>query len=120
MPRMRWHPETGENKVFGDDEQHPPEWLDHHPEDPAYAPAAIAEKQEAEGLKGPPKEDLMTKAEVIEALTAGGLEVDGTKGVAALREQLTQALRDNLNSRSISFTLEDGPRRLLALAAGEE
>lgn len=106
MTKLRWHPTTGESKVLGDDETAPDGWLDYHPADPAKAPPK-------------PPEIGMTKAEMTEALKAGGITPPTTATAAELAEMLTVALINNLNARNISHANGATVKELFDLASGK-
>lgn len=104
MSKLRWHPETGASQVFSDDETPPDGWLDHHPGDPNKAqpkPSGVG----------------MTKAEMADALKAGGITPPSTATAAELAEMLTEALVKNLAEREIPYAPDSSLRDMLALAA---
>jgi hypothetical protein len=52
-PAFRWHPETGEAKVFNSEGDVPEGWLHKHPEDPSLEKPEVAEdsgEKNADGL----------------------------------------------------------------------
>lgn len=106
MTKLRWHPTTGESKVYGDDETPPDGWLDFHPADPAKAPPK-------------PPEIGMTKAEMTDALKAGGIAAPATATAAELAGLLTTALVNNLTMRKIDFPADATVKELFDLASGK-
>lgn len=106
MSKMFWHPKTGEPKVFADNETQPPDWLDFHPRDPGK-----------EAPKPPFGDTPMTKAELADALKAGGITYPSDATAATMSELLVTALRANLDQRQIAYDPQDGARKLLTIAS---
>lgn len=109
MPKMRWNPETGESKVFATVEDVPEGWLDHHPEDPAYADATAE--------KATPAAKGLSKSETIAALKQGGVTHDPKATLPELTELLVTALRGALDAKGVEYTPEATARELLILVA---
>lgn len=101
MPFIRWDPSTGEHRTFERPEEVPPDWLDHHPEDVAFAPVAK------------PGADAMSRKETVAALKAGGVPFETKASDEELTLLLTTKLREALDKRGQAFDLEDSPRALL-------
>lgn len=134
--KMRWNPETGEPSLFASDDEVPEGWLDYHPSDPDKAtvapPArkASAAKEDpkpqgldVENLKNEQKEEdddsePLTRAEVVAALTAGGVKFDNHAKAAVLTGVLVQALKEALASNNVAFDENATPRALLKLVQG--
>jgi hypothetical protein len=106
---MHWHPTTGEPKIFHDHETVPGDWLDYHPADVAKAPAQT---------QAPSGEKPMTKAELTEALKAGGIQFNTSDTAAVLAEKLVAALRTVLDIHKVPYDQNDGPRKLLSMVSG--
>lgn len=115
MPKMRWHPVTGENQTFADEESAPEGWLDHHPADPAHAKPAEPVVP-AEVL--PPPEKPLTGKELVVALTEGGIVFDKNAKVAELDALLRDALVAALTKAAVPFDTDASTRALLTLAKG--
>jgi hypothetical protein len=98
MTKMLWNAATGEAQVFANDENPGPDWLDHHPEDPAHASEAPAGK--------PAKVKQMTKAELAAALTSGGIAFDPSAKVAELDALLGEKLRAALTANGTEFAAD--------------
>ena len=118
MPKMKWDPDTGENRVFGDDEPAPTGWLDHHPEDPAYAGAPKSAKRAAKAATGDAAP--MKRAEITAALKEGNVPFSANDKTDALEARLRAALAQV----PAVAALGDGiavlsTRELLARAKGE-
>lgn len=112
MPKLRWHPVTGENQTFADDESAPEGWLDYHPADPAHEPpAAVIEP--AAPVVAPDK--VLTRKELIEALNEGAIAFDANAKVADLDGVLKTALVAALTNNKVEFKPEASTRELLAL-----
>lgn len=110
MPKMRWHPETGENTIFGDDETPPEDYLDYHPADAAQLKAKAPPA-------APPIKPL-TKGEVTEALALGNIEFDKNAKIGALTELLVASLKAALAAADKPYADDMAPRTLLELVTG--
>lgn len=114
MPKLRWHPETGENQTFADDESAPEGWLDYHPADPAhYVPSPSASEPGPTVPVAPDK--ALTKKELVEGLTEGAIAFDPAAKVADLDATLKTALVAALTNNKVEFKPEASTRELLAL-----
>lgn len=107
MSTMLWHPETGESRIFGDNDPRPLDWIGHHPSDPAYAPVAPP----------PPKftDAGLSRGEVVAALTEGRVPFDARARTSTLTELLGKAVRKALADRGVAYDAEAHLRDLLAL-----
>lgn len=126
MSKIRWNPETGEAVTFADDETPPAHFLPCHPDDPdrdakAGSTGQFPPKQperapkQTEPQKGEDA-DLsggMSKAEVAEALKAGGVDFDPNAKKADLVEKLIGALKMVLTERGIAYEENETARALL-------
>lgn len=102
---IRWHPQTGEHKVFGNNEQAPPDWLPYHPDDTAKA--------------GEPEPELVlvkpfTVKEVQELLTSGGVQFDPKAKLADLTELLDKTVKSALIAHGIHHDEAEPTRVLVA------
>jgi hypothetical protein len=104
-PALKWHPETGDCRLFHSEGQVPKGWLDQHPRnlapeklDPA-SPAALP----------------MTRKEIVEALNSGGISYDPKAKASVLFDQLTVAVKEALTEANISFDDAADTKELLAL-----
>lgn len=113
FPSMRWHPETGEARVFNAAHEVPEGWLDAHPNDPKAKAAEPAGDSAGEGE--PAKEDL-TRAQIIAALTEGQIEFSKNARTGPLYVKLTEAVKANLAARNITFEQDAPTSALLELA----
>lgn len=111
FPGMRWHPETGENRIFNSAAEVPDGWQDRHPADTADAKPAP-----------PPTANPlpMSKAEVKAALTAGGIAFEPRLGHKALYEILVVSLKEHLTAAGIEFPADATAPQLLALVSNNE
>ena len=111
MSKIMWNPETGEHDIFGPNKTPPPHWIDHHPADTAKtgkAPAADPGAGNPVDMSGG-----LTKAEIAEALKAGGVEFNPSDNKAVLTEQLIVALKHVLTEREIAFDENETAHALL-------
>jgi hypothetical protein len=113
MTKMLWNAKTGEAQVFADNDTPPAGFIDHHPADvekggkPAKDPASPAEKP-------------LTKAEIVAALEAGGVEFDKGAKADVLGKQLHDALVAALTASNTAMTGEESTRELLAMVEGAQ
>lgn len=120
MPKLRWHPETGESQEFGPDDPVPEGWLPHHPLDDAKVAAAAAlEPKPEEAPKGKDVDPNapLTKREVVEALKSGGLTFKADAKLPELTDQLVVALKAALDAGAVPYAPDANPRALLALVS---
>lgn len=121
MSKMRWNPETGDAVVFADDETPPANFLPCHPDDPARdAKVALAALP---APKEPERDDAdvsggLTKAEIADALTAGGVEFDAAARKAVLADHLITALKRVLTGRGVAYEENETAKALLDKVTG--
>lgn len=108
-PSMRWHPETGEMAVYNAPHEVPEGWLDTHPNN--VSKVKKAEKPAAEANLLP-----MTKAEIVKALTDGGIPFKPQTGAKGLYALLDTALRAHLAAEKIEVPEGANVPALMALA----
>ena len=110
-PAMKFHPQTGESRVFHTAEDVPEGWLNKHPahvDDTKPAPA-----QKSATLP-------MTRDEIKAALDAGEIAYKKNAGDKALYDLLVASLKTHLTEAGIQFPEDaDGPA-LLALVPPAE
>ena len=104
-PALKWHPETGDCRLFHNEASVLKGWLDQHPRnlkpenvDPA-APAPLP----------------MTRKEIVDALNNGGISYDPKSKTTVLFDQLTVAVKEALTEADISFDDAADTKELLDL-----
>lgn len=106
QPTMAWHPQNGESQIFNHPSEVPEGWLDTHPSNKPKA-----EKPAAGG-----KVELgMSKAEIVAALTAGGVEHDPKAKASDLHDVLRGAVEKVLAEAKIPYSPEAPTKELLTL-----
>lgn len=111
-PTMAWD-KDGNSQVFPSAAEIPEGFSDRHPADLAHS--TLKEPT-------PPKPNTlpMTKAEIVEALKAGGIEAKPNMGAKALYDLLLTSLRDVLTESQIAFDPEADAPALLKLVPKNE
>ncbi len=100
---IKWHPKTGEHKVFEDDELAPPDWLPYHPDDTDKG---------GEGVEVVAPKPYTVK-EVQELLTEGGVQFDSKMKLADLTTLLDQSVKAALIARGVHFDEAEPTRDLV-------
>lgn len=110
-PAMKWHPHTGENRVFHKSGDVPEGWLDTHP---ANVDSVTKEVEAAPPsvLKAPLD---MTRKEIVAALTEGGITFDPASKVVVLYELLTAEVNRVLTEEGIEYDPTAGTKKLLEI-----
>jgi len=118
MSKKFWDPETGEGHIFEDDETPPENYLPYHPNDSEKAGSAPKRKPKSDdGAGSKPDNDLsggMSKAEIADALQAGGIEFNDKDKKEVLTQQLITALKNVLTSRGIAYEENEDAKTLLS------
>ena len=109
MPVNRWHPETGELGVFEHAHEAPADWLSKHPNDPNYIKPELVKDSVVR----------MERADIVEALNAGGFEFKKNAPTAALYAQFRERLVAHLTETGVEFDPEADARTLLGLVTPE-
>ncbi len=104
-PALKWHPDTGESRVFHNEGQVPKGWLNQHPD--AIKPEKL---DPATPLPVP-----MTRREIMDALHSGEISYDPKAKTSVLFDQLTVAVKQALTAADISFDDATDTKELLAL-----
>lgn len=116
-PAMKWHPETGEAKVFHKAEDVPDGYLDTHPSNLANVAAA---NQEASKKLNKAKTLPLSKDEIIAALVEGGIGYPKQASAKALYDLLTEKVKAALTEAGTSFDPEADTKTLLGLLTPPE
>lgn len=98
FPGMRWHPQTGESRVFDKAEDVPEGWINTHPAS-LPAEAAPAGADETASLN-------MTRKEIVAALEEGGIQFNPRHGVKALYALLVENLKKALTEMDVPFNAD--------------
>lgn len=110
MPRMHWHPKTGEMRIIGDEFEAPDGWLDHHPDDPAHQASAPPKKR---------RDDDLSREEVIDYLKSGGIAFKLDVPDDQLRSTLRDAFIAVLKARKVAAQPDATLRDLAKLVTGK-
>lgn len=115
-PAYKWHPETGEQKLFTKAGDVPQGWLDTHPsnlsEDDKARLADAAKAPEAQTKAAPLS---LTRKEVVKALQDGGIQFDPAAKVDVLYAILTEAVKKFLTEAEVEFDPAADTKALLEL-----
>lgn len=116
-PAMKWHPETGESRVFIAPEDVPAGWIDTHPNNlpPDVKPVAEALAAKIEGDALP-----LTKKQIKVELDAAGVTYPATANVKALYELLSDTLKTFCANNDIAYEPNADVPTLLALVKQPE
>lgn len=116
-PKMLWHPETGESRIFNGNETPPADWLDHHPADENHD--AVEKVAGVKDALEPAAVDVlpMTRAEIRIALEDAGIAYAKNAKAATLYDLLLTSLRAHLTAENIEFALDATAPELLKLVA---
>lgn len=122
-PKMLWHPDTGESRIFSGSETPPADWLDHHPADGNHVgaeemPDTLHTKAAAAAKLAPADDALpMTRAEIRIALEDAGIAYAKNAKDATLYDLLLTSLRAHLTAENIEFPPNAAAPELLKLVA---
>lgn len=108
FPAMKWHPKTGESRVFTAAEDVPEGWIDTHPNN------VIAKDAPA------PDELPLTKKQIKTELDAAGVTYPPTAGAKALYELLSDSLKTFCAENEIPYEADMSVLTLLELVKKPE
>lgn len=132
MTYMKWHPKSGEMRVFQDDEAHPDGWISTHPDnlavlreagiphpDDPESGKAVKQAKQVVNSTGKPPEFTMSRSEIIAALKAGGISYPANGSAVALHDLLRAKLTEVLTERNVENLDDLTTQDMLSIAAGE-
>lgn len=107
-PAMKWHPETGEMRVYAKAEHVPEGWLDTHPANLAHVQALAAAAPKPVKLS-------LTRQEILAALHEGGIEHNIKAKTQDLHERLRERCVAHLTDAGVEFDAAADTKALLEL-----
>lgn len=114
-PAMKWHPVTGEYVICQNESEVPEGYLDTHPNNLPAVKAADAPAASSALVVLP-----MKKADIITALTEGGIQFDPKAKAIVLYEALLASLQAHLTEAEVEFPENATAPELLALVPKPE
>jgi hypothetical protein len=106
FPGYRWHPESGDCRIFDKAEDVPEGWLESHPGSLDQAAPAADKAYDALPL---------SKKEIVAALDEGGVSFKKNAPVAALYALLMENLKKALTEQEIAFPEDADAKALMDL-----
>lgn len=121
-PAMKWHPVTGEYVVCQNESEVPEGYIDTHPNNlpPAKAEEAVKAYAASVPAAGFPAKLPMKKADIITALTEGGIAHDPAAKAIVLYDALLASLKAHLTEAEVEFPENATAPELLALVPKPE